>query len=92
MVVSSRQLADNFGKEHKNVLRDIENIKVSLGINFELYFYESTYVASNGKTNPEYLMNRDGFTLLAMGFTGAKALEWKLKYIAAFNAMEYLGI
>lgn len=35
-----------------------------------------------------YIMNRDGFSLLAMGFTGKKALEWKLKYINAFNEME----
>ena len=42
----------------------------------------------NGQTYPEYLMNRDGFSLLVMGFTGAKALAWKLKYIEAFNAME----
>lgn len=42
----------------------------------------------NGQTYPEYLMNRDGFSLLVMGFTGVKALAWKLKYIAAFNAME----
>ena len=51
-------------------------------------FYESTYVNSQNKKQPMYLMNRDGFTLLAMGFTGEKALKWKIKYIAAFNAME----
>ena len=52
-------------------------------------FHEATYVnEQNGQTYPMYLMNRDGFSLLVMGFTGAKALEWKLKYINAFNAME----
>ena len=51
-------------------------------------FIESSYVASNGKTNKEYLLTRDGFSLLVMGFTGQKALEWKLKYIRAFNEME----
>lgn len=52
-------------------------------------FCADTYkVEGNNKTYPEYLMNRDGFSLLVMGFTGKKALEWKIKYIQAFNAME----
>lgn len=55
---------------------------------FSALFILINYKASNGKMNDEYLMNRDGFSLLAMGFTGKKALEWKLKYIDAFNKME----
>lgn len=51
-------------------------------------FTESTYISSRGRKEIEYLMNRDGFSLLVMGFTGSKALEWKLKYIDAFNKME----
>lgn len=51
-------------------------------------FVESTYQNSRGKTYKCYLMNRDGFSLLAMGFTGKEALQWKLKYIEAFNKME----
>ena len=51
-------------------------------------FIESEYRASNGKMNKEYLLTRDGFSFLVMGFTGAKADEWKLKYIEAFNKME----
>lgn len=51
------------------------------------YFIKSSY-KSRGKEYPEYLITRDGFTLLVMGFTGPKALEWKLKYIRAFNEME----
>lgn len=52
-------------------------------------FCKTTYVnKQNNQTYPMYLMNRDGFSLLVMGFTGAKALEWKLKYIQAFNEME----
>lgn len=87
VVVSSRQVAEKFGKEHKHVLESIrEIIKAE---NSALTFYqETTYKAGTGKSYPEYLMNRDGFTLLAMGFTGKDALQWKLKYIAAFNEME----
>lgn len=51
-------------------------------------FVLSEYTSVQNKRLPMYLMNRDGFTLLAMGFTGSKAMEWKLKYIQAFNAME----
>ena len=51
-------------------------------------FFRSEYTTIQNKKLPMYLMNRDGFTLLAMGFTGKAALEWKIKYIAAFNAME----
>lgn len=87
LVVSSRQIAEHFGKEHKNVLRDIEGmLKIEPTHNL---FYKSTYIhQQNGQEYHEYLMNRDGFSLLAMGFTGKKALEWKLKYIQAFNDME----
>lgn len=86
-VVSSRQVAVNFGKEHDNVLQNIESI-ITENSGVTQMFYESSYQAGTGKSYKEYLMNRDGFTLLAMGFTGAKALEWKLKYIQAFNEME----
>ena len=87
VVVSSRQVAEKFGKLHKDVLENIrEIIKAE---NSALTFYqENTYKAGTGKSYPEYLMNRDGFTLLAMGFTGKDALQWKMKYIAAFNEME----
>lgn len=87
---SSRDIAEHFGKEHKNVLRDIENLIGGLP-NFEHtpMFFKTTYLhPQNGQEYPMYLMNRDGFTLLAMGFTGKEALEWKIKYINAFNSME----
>lgn len=87
---SSRDIAEHFGKEHKNVLRDIENLIGGLP-NFEHtpMFFKTTYIhPQNGQEYPMYLMNRDGFTLLAMGFTGKEALAWKMKYINAFNAME----
>jgi phage regulator Rha-like protein len=56
--------------------------------NWAQYFIVDEYRDSSGKLNRQYLLTRDGFTLLVMGFTGQKALQWKLKYIEAFNAME----
>lgn len=85
-VASSRQIAENFGKEHKHVLDAVKNL-VAENSAAKSMFYETTF-ENRGKQYPMYLMNRDGFSLLVMGFTGKAALEWKLKYIAAFNAME----
>lgn len=88
-VASSRQIAESFGKEHKHVLRDIENlIGGESKIGLSSMFFKSEYISAQNKKLPEYLMNRDGFTLLAMGFTGKEAVQWKLKYIEAFNQME----
>jgi Rha family phage regulatory protein len=90
-VASSRQIAESFGKEHRNVMRDIENLMTAGVLKNEQtpMFYKTEYThEQNGQTYPMYLMSRDGFTLLAMGFTGKAALEWKLKYIQAFNEME----
>lgn len=86
-VVSSRQIAENFDKNHRDVLRAVDNLKEDVR-NFAQMFFETTVPDSYGREQRAYLMNRDGFTLLAMGFTGKAALEWKLKYIAAFNEME----
>lgn len=85
--VSSRDVAKQFGKEHKNVIQNIRNL-IAENSALTPMFVEDTYTAGTGKPYPMYYMNRDGFTLLAMGFTGKDALEWKLKYIQAFNAME----
>ena len=88
-VVSSRVVAQDFDKRHDHVLRDINNIiESNTTQNWGLLFIESQYKASNGKMNKEYLLTRDGFSLLVMGFTGKEALQWKLKYIEAFNKME----
>ena len=88
-VVSSRVVAYDFDKQHNHVLRDIDNIKATNTIqDWTLLFIESQYKASNGKMNKEYLLTRDGFSLLVMGFTGKEALQWKLQYIEAFNKME----
>lgn len=86
-VVSSRTVSNDFKKRHDNVLRDIENIKKDV-LNFEEMFIEEKIPDSYGRPQKAYLMNRDGFSLLAMGFTGKEAMEWKVKYIQAFNAME----
>lgn len=86
-VVSSLQVAENFGKQHKHVLEAIEKIRAENSAVTEM-FYETTYKTGTGKNYKMYLMTRDGFSLLVMGFTGKDALEWKIKYIQAFNAME----
>ena len=88
-VTTSLQVAENFGKRHDNVLRDIDTIKKDAP-NFEEMFIETTEPDSYGRDRRIYYMNRDGFSLLAMGYTGKKALQFKLKYIEAFNKMEQI--
>lgn len=85
-VASSREVAKRFGKEHKHVLAAIRQILVA--DNSATKFFHETAFEYRGQRFPEYLMNRDGFALLAMGFTGKEAVTWKLKYIEAFNQME----
>ena len=87
IVVSSRDVADNFEKAHDKVMRTIKTFMEDVA-NFGEMFIESSYEDSYGRKQKEFLMTRDGFSLLCMGFTGKKALEWKLKYINAFNQME----
>jgi Rha family phage regulatory protein len=87
-VTDSLIVAEYFQKRHDRVLRAIENLLEGLPKNGVSYFIKSSYTDASGKSNLMYLMNRDGFSLLAMGFTGRRALQWKLKYIEAFNAME----
>lgn len=87
---NSRDVAAFFGKRHDHVLRDIDNLlkdmpAPDLGA---APFLEAAYFDANNQTRRCIDMSRDGFTLLGMGFTGAKALEFKLKYMAQFNAME----
>lgn len=87
LTVSSVQVAENFGKDHRHVTRDIENLTAQNWAVKNL-FIESTYINERGREYKSYEITRDGFSLLVMGFTGKAALEWKLKYIEAFNAME----
>ena len=88
-VTTSLIVAEKFHKEHSKVIRSIENLLGGLSKNGDTLFKKSHYVErQNGQTYPMYYMNKDGFALLVMGFTGKKALQWKLDYIAAFNQME----
>ena len=89
VVTTSQKVAEVFEKQHKDVLRAIENIKAG-NCALTNFFYEGTYKAGTGKSYKMYYMNRDGLSLLVMGFTGAKAMQWKIKYIEAFNTMEKL--
>lgn len=89
-VTTSLILAEVFDKKHKNVIQTISS-KINSAENSAQYkkmFAESTYTDRSGKQNKMYYLNRDGFTFIAMGFTGRKADEFKLKYIDAFNKME----
>lgn len=91
VIVTSRDVAETFEKEHRNVLADIRSIQSEISTaEFSALFYEDEYKASNGKKNPMYYINRDGFTLLVMGYAGQKAMRFKLAYINQFNAMEGL--
>ena len=88
-VTNSLLVAEKFNKNHRDVIRSIRDLLSSAQNCAVLQmFFESSYKASNGKTNPMYMMNRDGFSLLVMGFTGEKALKFKLDFINAFSEME----
>ena len=90
-VTDSVKVAQVFGKEHKNIIRAIRNMIGSAQNCAQVnWFYKSTYIAENGKPNPMFVMNRDGFSLLAMGLTGAKALQFKVGFIEQFNQMEHI--
>ncbi len=93
--VSSRVIAEKFNKEHKHVLDSIRKqieffVAEKSATKLDNYFIGTTYTDDRGKTYPEYLITRNGFTLLVMGFTGEKAFDFKIRYIEAFNYMEKL--
>lgn len=95
VLASSREVAEKFGKRHDKLVSEIERMYPDLidpgcaQNGGDPMFVKSSYVHQQNKQRYQmYLMNRDGFSLLVMGFTGKKALEWKLKYIEAFNRME----
>lgn len=92
-MASSLQVAKHFGKDHNHVLRDIRNLLEDLPEEWAASNFGPTFITVDmphnaARQDPAYLLTRDGFTLLAMGFTGKRALAWKLKYIDAFNQME----
>jgi Rha family phage regulatory protein len=88
---NSLEIAENFGKAHKDVLKAIQKLIADLkeiGEGGERNFAPGTYSDTQTQLRPMYHMTRDGFALLAMGFTGKESLKWKSKYISAFNEME----
>lgn len=103
-VVSSRDVAEVFGKRHDNALRDIEfllgqqppsNLRggtKSMGYEDSVpeknWFRPATYFDQNGQERPAFNLTRQGFTLLVMGWTGERAMTFKVRYIEAFDAME----
>ena len=87
LTVTSRQVAEHFGKQHKNVLQAIRNLECSdefTRLNFQPFKINDL----TGEGTSHYEMTRDGYSMLAMGFTGKQAMEWKIKFLEAFNAME----
>ena len=104
VVTTSVRVAEVFGKQHYNVLKAVNHLigemrtygdfthlknEVSSRVKNDVAkFAVANYKDEQGKLRKQYIMNRDGFTLLAMGFTGSKALKFKLQYIQAFNEME----
>lgn len=87
-VTTSRNVADNFSKKHYHVLEAIDEIMGGIENSGDL-FYETTYIHPQNKQEyRQFLMTKDGFTLLAMGFTGKKAMNFKIAYIERFNEME----
>lgn len=87
LITTSLKIAEKFGKEHAHVLRDIRDMECSDTFR-ESNFGLSSYKSAQGKTLPMYEVTRDGFTILAMGYTGKEAMKFKEDYINAFNAME----
>lgn len=86
-LTNSLLVAEKFGKEHRRVMQDIRELGCSE--EFRLHnFVQSSYINSQNKEMPMIIMTKDGFTLLAMGYTGDMAMKFKEEYIAAFNTME----
>lgn len=86
-LTNSVLVAEKFERLHRNVIQTVKRITAENSAVRNM-FVETTYLNEKQQEQPMYIMNRDGFTLLAMGFTGKKALQFKLDYIDAFNKME----
>ena len=87
ITATSLQVAEHFGKRHPDVLRAIRKLEVSEEFS-RCNFAPRDYFDERGKVQPMYDITRDGFAMLAMGFTGKEAARWKEAYISTFNAME----
>ena len=88
VLTTSLKVAEVFEKEHKHVLDAVRKLFTAENSAVKQMFQESTYLNERNQSQPMFVMNRDGFTLLAMSFNGKKALEFKIAYINAFNNME----
>lgn len=86
-VCTSLDVAETFEKEHKRVLQDIRELGCSEEFR-QHNFVQSEYLNQQNHRQPMYYITRDGFVLLAMGYTGDKAMRFKEAYIKQFNAME----
>lgn len=82
----SMKVAERFGKHHRDVLRSVRTLECSEDFRLR-NFAQSSYVNEQGREQPCFVMTKDGFSMLAMGFTGKEAARWKEAYIGAFNAM-----
>lgn len=90
-VTSSLEVAKHFDKQHKDVLRAIDNLEIPADLRQRIFaptFYEVEGPNKSTRQEPAVRINRDGFALLVMGFTGRAAMRWKIAYINAFNEME----
>ncbi len=91
ITTTSLQVAEHFSKVHRDVVRAIESLECSEDFrlrNFAQSSFEAPMPKGGMRTHKSYRMTRDGFTFLAMGFTGKEAARWKEAYINAFNQME----
>ena len=88
-VTTSLIIAEVFGKDHKNVLRDIQNLDCPNEFN-QLNFEPIEYLDSRGRKQTAYEITKDGFSFLVMGYTGGKAAEFKVKFINEFNKRDAL--
>ena len=93
-VTNSLLVAEKFGKRHADVIRSIDNLlsttDLELNAKMRLAFVSSTYMDSTGKDNPVYIMNKKGFSILVMGYTGVKALRFKSDFYDAFERLEMM--
>ena len=86
---TSLEVAKFFGKQHQHVMRSIDDLRSNTPESFSASnFGRAEYSDEQGKPRPMFILYRDGFMLLVMGYTGKKALAMKLAYIEAFNRME----